>query len=309
MVDHKDRRRPQERLLTSSVATAVVLLALQSVPHTAQADDFDVDKCTGTSICLDAESSGKPGGRGAGSGEGSSKKCSLRDGTSFGCRSGFSNKDHCFYKPISQPEGGKKDTRKGNGSDRGKGDWFIKDCLTGGPEDGKLVFLEDPPETVLPDPEELAQKALNKMTLLGADIGSAPSPNKRKIVGVPVWLWNRKSDQTWGPISATASVPGMSVTAHAHVTKITYKMGDGKSVTCTGAGTPYKKSYGGKPSPDCGHRYTKVSTHEPDGKFTITATSTWKVTWEASTGEDGTLPAETRTSTTTARVGELQVVN
>ncbi|MGW4272089.1 hypothetical protein ACWEGQ_06900 [Streptomyces seoulensis] len=63
-------------------------------------------------------------------------------------------------------------------------------------------------------------------------------------------------------------------------------------------------------SPDCGHRYTRISTGRPSGRYPVTATSTWTITWQAEGGlaDAGTF-TETRFSTTSARVGELQVVN
>ncbi|MFD8416905.1 hypothetical protein ACFV2Q_35090 [Streptomyces sp. NPDC059650] len=101
----------------------------------------------------------------------------------------------------------------------------------------------------------------------------------------------------------TAAAGGLSVTVTAKVLRIDWAMGDGNTVTCTKPGTPYTESAGKSDSPDCGHRYTRV------GNYTITATSTWAVEWVANTGETGTIPNTTRTSTTTARIGELQVVN
>lgn len=66
---------------------------------------------------------------------------------------------------------------------------------------------------------------------------------------MPVWIWNNKSLNTWGPVTESASAPGITVTATATVEKIVYSMGDGGTEVCTTAGTPYKKEYGGKASP------------------------------------------------------------
>ncbi|MEU9254544.1 hypothetical protein AB0D66_22175 [Streptomyces sp. NPDC048270] len=101
----------------------------------------------------------------------------------------------------------------------------------------------------------------------------------------------------------TAAAGGLSVTVTAKVTRINWSMGGGTTITCTKPGTPYQQSLGKADSPDCGHRYTKVGNH------TITATSTWVVDWVANSGETGSIPDTTRTSSTTVRIGELQVVN
>jgi hypothetical protein len=300
------------------LSTVVALLALFLAPGVAHADGDHkppVGSCSDVDICVGAGTPGKPGGSDGsggggsqGSGSGKDQKCTLLDGTVVQCTPEYNPEDHCFYELMDpQPPHGPGYTDMNGADTTGPGAFYQKDCVVN--DVGGTVWLKNPPATVLPDPAVLARQALNKMKLLGANIGSAPGPGKPGLVGIPVWLWNNKNANTWGPISATAAVPGLSVTATAHVTKITYSMGDGGSTTCTTAGTPYKKSYGGTSSPDCGYRYTKVSTNEPGGKFAVTATSSWEVTWHASTGQDGTLPAETRTSNTTARVGELQVVN
>ncbi|MFI8258922.1 hypothetical protein [Streptomyces filamentosus] len=81
-------------------------------------------------------------------------------------------------------------------------------------------------------------------------------------------------------------------------------MGDGTTVTCAGPGTPYTHDRGKSMSPDCGHRYTRVSD-VGKGK----GTSAWTVGWEAPVlGDSGTF-TETRETSFTVRVVEVQVVN
>ena len=317
MAHHEDHGRPHEGLLirAARVAGAVaVLFAL--LPAGLAYAGGGAHGCSDVDVCVEAGTPGSSGSDGSGgsgsSSSGSGSKgdgmCKLVDDTEIPCIPGYNPKDRCFYQLMDpQPPSGPGHTDMNGADTTGPGAFYMKDCIVN--DVGGIVWLTTPPATVLPDPAQLARQARDKMTLRGADIGSTPGPNKPGLVGMPVWLWATTSATTWGPNTATAAVPGLSVTATARVTKITYSMGDGGSVTCTTAGTPYKKSYGGKSSPDCGYRYSKVSTGEPGGKFTVTATSTWEITWQASTGQGGTLPAETRTSTTTARVGELQVVN
>ncbi|WP_229851878.1 hypothetical protein [Streptomyces roseolus] len=85
-------------------------------------------------------------------------------------------------------------------------------------------------------------------------------------------------------------------------------MGDGTTVTCTTPGTPYKAEYGKQPPPDCGHRYTSPSSTTPTGKYHVTATSTWSIDWQATTGQSGQL-TETRQSAVDITVVEVQVLN
>ncbi|MEV4506706.1 ATP-binding protein [Streptomyces klenkii] len=170
---------------------------------------------------------------------------------------------------------------------------------------GSGFFAQAPPGAAprMPTAAELAQQAFSKMKLESPKVGSAPPPGSKGLIGMPVWMWVEKSDTRWGPQTTTASAGGLSVTVTAKVTGIDWNMGDGQSVHCATPGTPYDPSVGKKDSPDCGYRYTKI------GEYQITATTTWVVTWTATNGETGTLPNQTRSAQTTARVGELQVVN
>ncbi len=155
------------------------------------------------------------------------------------------------------------------------------------------------------NPEQMAQQAVKQLALQGANIGIAPKAGSMGLVGLPVWLWNNKSDSTWGPKSTSVSAAGITVTATAHVTQIVWSTGDGASVTCANAGTPYNPSYGNASSPTCGHTYQKTSS---GGSYPITATSTWQVEWRATSGQAGTIMTA-RTSTTTVVIGQLQVLN
>lgn len=155
-------------------------------------------------------------------------------------------------------------------------------------------------------PQQLAERAVRQLPIHGPDIGMAPRPGSTGLVGLPVWMWTRKSPQTWGPASRTASVPGLSVTATAHGSRITWVMGDGHRVVCHGPGTPYRQRYGDQMSPTCGYRYTRSSAHMPGAVFRVTATTTWQVHW-AGGGESGSLTVH-RSSSTTVRIGEMQVL-
>ncbi|MGC0379965.1 hypothetical protein RKD33_000181 [Streptomyces sp. SAI-129] len=319
MVRHEDHSRSHKGLLIRSARTVGVLAVLTALTPAGLAYAGNgAGHCSDVDVCVDVGTPGKPGGgggggtgggSGGGDGGGSGNgMCKLVDDTEIPCAPGYNPADRCFYELMDpQPPSGPGHTDMNGADTTGPGAFYMRDCIVN--DVGGIVWLTEPPAGLLPDPEVLARQARDKMTLLGANIGSSPGPDAPGLVGMPVWLWNNKSDTTWGPNSATAAVPGLSVTATARVTKITYSMGDGGSVTCTTAGTKYSKAYGDKSSPDCGYRYTKVSADQPGGKFTVTATSSWEVTWQASNGASGTLPDEIRTSNTTARVGELQVVN
>lgn len=158
------------------------------------------------------------------------------------------------------------------------------------------------------DPEVLAHRAVDSMKLVGPDIAS-PQAAGTYAVGVPMWLWVNQSPTTFGPNTATASAGAVTVSATAEVASITWKFGDGTSVTCNGPGTVYQASSGMKPSPTCGHTFAKPSAGQPGQKFALTATATWQVNWKVTAGAVDTGQfTEVRQSQTQVAVGELQAV-
>ncbi|MFE0514407.1 ATP/GTP-binding protein [Streptomyces sp. NPDC058964] len=181
------------------------------------------------------------------------------------------------------------------------------------PDTGRVgvVWIPDGAAPAAPavDPETLARRAVDSMRLDGPDIAS-PRAAGRYTVGVPMWLWVHRSPTTFGAATATASAGAMTVSATARVTSIRWEMGDGTTATCAGPATPYRESAGMTDSPDCGHRYTRVSRDQPDGRLPLTATATWTVTWQVTGGgaDEGEF-TEPRHTTVGVRVGEVQVHN
>ena len=154
--------------------------------------------------------------------------------------------------------------------------------------------------------EDVAYLAVARLQLpkTKPDIGPPPSINQWKMaaVGYPLWL-SADGPRHVGPVAA--SVFNLSVSLEARLTETTYRMGDGHQVRCRGGGTAWTRSVKpGSPSPTCGYRYTKPSL--PRGNYTVTATSSWAVTWRAN-GETGiiTVPLS---GTSELPVGELQVL-
>lgn len=174
-----------------------------------------------------------------------------------------------------------------------------------------MVFLTDgvaAPAGPVVDPAVLAQQAIGSMTLRAPEIKLAPPPESMSgLVGLPVWMWVEPGSDTTGPVRASASAGGVTVNAVAQVSQVLWDMGDGNTVTC-GLGTPYA---GGAEtsSPDCGYVYAQASSrHVPDGgRWPITATSTWTVTWSGG-GLSGSEALEL-SSSAELFVGELHVLN
>jgi hypothetical protein len=128
-----------------------------------------------------------------------------------------------------------------------------------------------------------------------------PAPPAVQIVYLPTWVWLDES--SWGSRSATASVPGLSITATATASRLVLTTGDGTTVTCTDHGTAWASGMNADgPSPTCGHTYTRP------GSFTLTATVTWTVTW-AGGGQTGAVPDLVTTAAQTVGVTEAQALN
>jgi hypothetical protein len=154
-----------------------------------------------------------------------------------------------------------------------------------------------------PDPRVLAQEAVALMGLRAIRIGIVPEdrPGRVGVIGLPTWMWVEGPGQnSWGPISRTASAGGYSVTATGSVERVVWRMGDGSTVVCRTPGTAYADSFGKRSSPDCGHAYTR------QGTYTVRATSYWLVRWSG-IGQSGSIPLSF-TQTTVITMGEVQVL-
>jgi hypothetical protein len=89
-----------------------------------------------------------------------------------------------------------------------------------------------------------------------------------------------------------------------------YAAGPPVTITCHGTGTAPPVNYNWKAEPPCGHKYTWMSTSERTdgtGKWPITATTTWTVTWQSNTGVTGS-GTLTATGTDALQIGEYRTV-
>jgi hypothetical protein len=313
-------RRSLTGALTSALAAAGLAAAVQGVAF-AGADCQVTDPETGTCLIsaeapeTDSDSSDDGPKR-----TGRSAPC-VWDGTAQGISDPepgpvpctdegryWSNSHRCYISPLDpQPPAGDPAWQG-----RGPGDGAVYSCDQ--PQAGllTLIWSADAPlnSGAGPTPGGVAQLAIEQMDLQAIDIGITPEPGSDSIglVGMPVWMWvANPNSHTVGPISASASAGGITVTATARAQKITWDMGDGSSVPCTVPGTPYKASYGNRKSPDCGHVYQLSSARQSGAKYTVQAVSDWVVTWQGA-GQTGTIRLNGLTRTTEIAVGEAQVL-
>ncbi|WCN84481.1 hypothetical protein PCA76_01165 [Micromonospora sp. LH3U1] len=211
----------------------------------------------------------------------------------------FSRSDGCYYK-LAEPQGEAPEGQQ----------WYVKTC-NGGADVGNqdVVLLDGPPPGygAPPDPEELARRALASIKLLPAPLKVAPRKSVGPgLVGLPVWMWAAPSKSYFGPLTASASDRGVTVTIEAKVDRIVWDMGNKDQVTCDGPGTPYdskNKDLAGRASPDCGYDngYPKADTYR------VSATTHWTVSWRGG-GESGVIPVTRNSGTVQIQINELQVV-
>ncbi|GAB3362570.1 hypothetical protein [Amycolatopsis echigonensis] len=171
----------------------------------------------------------------------------------------------------------------------------------------RVVFAPNGQPAAAPQvsPAELAQQAIAELGLEAPDIRLAPpgdSPHGA-TVGFPVWMWTARRPATTGPISKTASAGGISVTVTAALESVTWAMGDGAVVTCAGPGTPFADDQAGRPSPTCGHVYSRSSSPG----FSISATGHWRIRWSGA-GQGGTDSMDL-TSRAQLAVREIRTLN
>lgn len=158
------------------------------------------------------------------------------------------------------------------------------------------------PDSEAPGLAQLAQIAVSRLAPPAPQIEVSPPPPAPQLVMLPMWLWVDES--TWEPRSATAGVPGVSVTATATPTQVRWLTGDGGTRTCDGPGQPWQAGTDPKAeSPTCGYTYATPSTGQPDGVYELRATVTWRVSWSGG-GASGTVDPLSTTSTTPVRVAE-----
>ena len=176
------------------------------------------------------------------------------------------------------------------------------DILNGVPVDG----LQVPDPTVIA--QVLAQRAVEQLTLAPPVVHTSVADSG--FIGVPMWLWI--DDEGTDPVSATATAGAAQVTAVGRLSAVEWSMGPpDATVRCAGPGTPWTGQDG--PSPDCGYVYGQRSLPERTagaGRWTVTATSVWTVTWS---GVSGGVPIDGQqtvrlSADTSLAVGEIQVL-
>ncbi|WP_254909743.1 hypothetical protein [Micromonospora sp. NBS 11-29] len=289
-------------------AGLAALLTLAVTPARAAADPGG--SCTPDQVDCDVWDDdpgipgGGPGGPGGGGGSGNggaAPKCQW-NGRAIPCHDDvlgwFNNADGCYYKLASA----QADAPPGK-------QWYQLTCNGGDLGSMRQELLDGPPDGygAPPDPEELARRALASISLLPPRASVAPRRSKGPgLVGLPVWMWASRGASYFGPLTASASDRGLTVTITANVTRTVWHMDRNLDVECAGPGTPYRANgpLAGSASPDCGlpNGYPKA------GIYQVYATTFWTVEWTSSGGERGVIAQSRESGVIPVQINERQVV-
>ncbi len=287
----------------AAAALAVVIVVVDPVAPPAGADSGTAGAGSGGGTVTVGAGTGSGSGGGAGGSSGG--------GPTSG--SGSASPWQCTYTYLALnndggfPPGGPL-----------PGAWYSVTCddATTGAQVTQTVWVTGAPPAAVPqvDPHALAIQAEQSMTL--SDPTLLDDPAGSSVVGLATWLWIDPS--LWHDDSVTATAGGVSATAVARPVGVTWTTGDGSQVACGGPGVPYAT---GVPSAwqttYCSHTYVDSSLGQPspdgdpdDGRFAVSATVEWAVSWTAvGAAGGGVLPTLYTTGTTSLRVVQVESLN
>ena len=184
------------------------------------------------------------------------------------------------------------------------GRWLALDCPPGAP--GAVGGIVVVPEGEQVDLEGLIQQALASTSIDGPGIETSPSADQKLYTQVPTWLW--LDSVWWQTYEATARAGRVWSTVRATPVSTTWSMGDGRTVSCRGPGTPWQAGMPENAS-DCTHTYRTSSAGSPGGTFRLEATVTFEVSWSSNAPPGGgVLPAISRSSSVEVEVVEIQAI-
>lgn len=201
-----------------------------------------------------------------------------------------------------------------------QGTWFLESCP--GQIDAFVFVPTGQPAPAGVSPQQLSVEARNLLTPPAPPIQMSPAAdaNHQQYVNVPSWAWVPAG--SWVPLYATASVPGVVVTATATPVELDITYSDGgvsHAVKCSGPGTAYSDGLAAqidpaKPlnaaSPTCGWTFRNSSAGQPNEAVPVSArivySASWTVTGAAGGGNLGavTSPADNFS----VRVAEVQSI-
>ena len=122
-----------------------------------------------------------------------------------------------------------------------------------------------------PSPEALAQRAYERAISLAPEPELAIAPARIGLTGLPSYFWVGNDLR---PITATAGIRGLTVTAEARPVRFLWDFDDGTTRTTQHGGRPWSRTRDG----NVGHLYETAGLYEPR------VTVVWAARWRANGG-------------------------
>ncbi|PTH88275.1 hypothetical protein C9J60_15635 [Streptomyces sp. A244] len=183
---------------------------------------------------------------------------------------------------------------------------------------GRIMFWVDagevPDDPNAPTPKTLAEYAYNKVKVPETEVEL--KPEAKSTVNLPTWVWLDKG--TFKDVRVRAALPNTGLWAETTAKPVALHLDPGTedaevfpaSGDCAinddgSIGTPYTKGAADR-TPPCGIRYLRATDGAP---YQLSASVTWKITWEGSDGSAGDLPDGTFETTQDMNVQEIQSIN
>jgi hypothetical protein len=239
-------------------------------------------------ICVVVTDPGGPGNPGnpGGPGDGGAVTvgCYKSNGTEVPCQTSdgyWWSGPQCYAAPYDAPPG----TPAWQGHSDGSL-WQCTNCTSAGPAttcNVQIIWTAPGQQPGPPTPEQLASTAFQLMHLAKADIHTAPEPPAATYIGVENWLWIPPGQ--WATLRKSVTAGATTVTVEAAPAQIVWNLGP-NPITCYGPGEAWGQGMTDAASTTCGYTYKETSDSEPHGRFQITATIRYQVTWSCS----GTCP-------------------
>ena len=145
----------------------------------------------------------------------------------------------------------------------------IYGCVVDAPED-PIDNDDTRPRRRGPSVDQMRRSVVDRAIALAPSPNVKIAPARIGLTGLPTFFWVTPPD----PITATAGVRGVSVTATAAPSHYIWSFGDGAEITTDEPGLPWTKRRSG----------SIEHTYETKGRYEITATIVWSASWSLNGG-------------------------
>lgn len=174
--------------------------------------------------------------------------------------------------------------------------------LDGRPEHMLVIASEDRAEEEpereprsRPSPEGLAAAAADEAMALAEGPRLRVAPSRRGVTGLDSFVWLARRPR---PVSATARVPALSVTAEARPVQFVWEFGDGDDKVTRDSGRPWRRG----PRGNIAHMY------EAKGVYDLSVEVIWEARWRMGDGPWRPLGYFSNSDSRSYRVREVRSV-